>query len=329
MSLKLGLIGCSNVAKKNLFSYLENNSNYDLWIIGSRSSKNASEWANNYGAKHFGNYDDVINSDVDVVYISLPIGLHEEWCVKAAKKGINIICEKSLTTSLSSTKNILDECKKNKVRLLEAFSFRFHPQHKKFKELTSKHSKKVFNFYGSYGMPPFPKNDIRWNKDLGGGILNDVACYPICASRIFFESEPEYVYSHMEIDADHYVDVKVDIMAKFPQGEVAYLSGGFNHYYQSKYSVWTDNMKLELTRAYAVPPTFKTKITLDKDDQISDFEIDKIDQFGLMFNSFHDVLKGKAKIFNFESDIIEQARFMEAVRTSHKEKRLVKVSDIR
>ena len=88
MSLKLGLIGCSNVAKKNLFSYLENNSNYDLWIIGSRSSKNASEWANNYGAKHFGNYDDVINSDVDVVYISLPIGLHEEWCVKAAKKGI-------------------------------------------------------------------------------------------------------------------------------------------------------------------------------------------------------------------------------------------------
>ena len=91
MSLKLGLIGCSNVAKKNLFSYLSNNNNYQLWSIGSRSKEKAAEWANTYDANNFGNYEDVLNSGIDVVYISLPIGLHEEWSIKAAEKGINII----------------------------------------------------------------------------------------------------------------------------------------------------------------------------------------------------------------------------------------------
>ena len=46
------------------------------------------------------------------MYISLPIGLHEEWSIKAAEKGINIICEKSLTTSYESAKKIISACKK-------------------------------------------------------------------------------------------------------------------------------------------------------------------------------------------------------------------------
>ena len=57
---------------------------------------------------------------------------------------------------------------------MEAFSFRFHPQHIKFKELAKEKSNKTVNFYGNFGMPSFPKNDIRWNKSLGGGVLNDV-----------------------------------------------------------------------------------------------------------------------------------------------------------
>ena len=49
---------------------------------------------------------------------------------------------------------------------MEAFSFRFHPQHIKFKELAKEKSNKTVNFYGNFGMPSFPKNDIRWNKSL-------------------------------------------------------------------------------------------------------------------------------------------------------------------
>jgi len=329
MSLKLGLIGCSNVAKKNLFSYLSNNHNYQLWSIGSRSLDTASEWATNYGANIFGGYDDVLDSGIDVVYISLPIGLHEEWSIKAAEKGINIICEKSLTTSYESAKKIISACKKNNVKIMEAFSFRFHPQHIKFKELAKEKSNKTVNFYGNFGMPSFPKNDIRWNKSLGGGVLNDVVCYPICASRIFFESEPRSIFSKMIIDEESQVDIKVDIMAEFFDGAVAYLSGGFDLYYQSRYHIWTDQMKLELHRAYAVPSNYKAKLVLDINDKLSEFLIDEINQFGLMFNNFYEVLKeGKKEFFNYEIDILNQAKFMEAVRISNNEDRAVLLSEI-
>ena len=58
--------------------------------------KKAFEWSQAYNSQYYGNYDDVLNSDIDV-YISLPISLQEEWCIKEANKGINIICEKSST----------------------------------------------------------------------------------------------------------------------------------------------------------------------------------------------------------------------------------------
>ena len=41
----------------------------------------------------------------------------------------------------------------------------------------------------------------------------------------------------MIIDEESQVDIKVDIMAEFFDGAVAYLSGGFDLYYQSRYHI--------------------------------------------------------------------------------------------
>ena len=329
MTLKLGLIGCSNVAEKNLFNYLSDTSNYQLWSVGSRSKEKASRWANEYGAKYAGSYQDVLETDIDVVYISLPISMHEEWTIKAALHGKNIICEKSSTISLKSAKKMIYSCRENNVRLLEAFSFRFHPQHLAFKDIATKKSNSILNFYGSYGMPSFPKNDIRWDMDLGGGVLNDVVCYPVCASRLFFNSNPVSVYCKKIIDKDSGVDTKVDIMAEFPDKKIAYLSGGFDHYYQSKYLVWSDKLQLELLRAYAVPPNRKTKIILHIDDMIQEQTFDEMNQFGLMFDNFHDVTKlGKNELFNFEEDLLEQALYMEALRQSASSNKPIELSSL-
>ena len=329
MTLKLGLIGCSNVAKKNLFSYIESSSSFKIHSIGSRSFEKSKKWAKQYNIPIHGDYNHVLNSGINVVYISLPISMHEEWSIKAAKKGIHVICEKSSTTSLSSAIKMVKAAKENNVRLLEAFSFRFHPQHKIFKQIIKSNSTEVHNFYGSYGMPAFSREDIRWNKDLGGGILIDVACYPICASRIFFEKEPINVFCSGVIDKKSDVDTKIDILAQFPDGKVAFLSGGFDHYYQSKYSVWTKEMKLELQRAYAVPPTFKTKIEQDKNDEILSHSLEPVNQYGIMFEDFFSsITKNTQDYFNYEDDLINQAAFMEAARISLNEKRLVRLSEI-
>ena len=75
--------------------------------------------------------------------------------------------------------------------------FRFHPQHQKVRELIDNNSiGELFSFNGSFGFPKFPDGDIRYNSKIGGGFLNDSACYPICASRIIFEQEPIRSFMH-------------------------------------------------------------------------------------------------------------------------------------
>ena len=329
MSLKIGILGCSKVAEKNFFSYIENSSSYDLHIIGSRSSQKAKEWADKYNSPNYGDYDDVLNSDIDVIYISLPISLHEEWTIKAANMGIHIICEKSSTISYASAKRMTDASQKNNVRLLEAFSFRFHPQHNKILQLIDESSTKIYNFYGYYGMPSFPKNDIRWNKSLGGGVLNDVACYPVCASRILLKGEPQTISSHLVIDEESGVDTKVDVLATFEDGKTAFISCGFDHYYQSKYSLWGDNSKFSSERAYAVPRTFETKVTCDKDDYLTEYTIGPIDQFAQMFDYFSNVLQGQEGTdFNMENDLLSQSIYMEAIRISASQNKVVSLNDL-
>ena len=321
MTLKIGVLGCSRVAEKYFFPHLASSENTELSFIASRSLSKAEEWSKKYNCKNFGNYDDAINADLDLLYISLPISMHEEWSIKAAESGKHILCEKSSTDSFDSAKKILKSCKSNNVRILEAFAFRFHPQHKQIKKLINEELGDIQNFYGIFGFPPPPKNDIRWKKELGGGVLNDVTCYPICASRIIFQSEPISVLTNLEFDKEFQVDKSADVFLNYKDGKTAFVSSGFNNYYQSKYDVWGSNAKISTKRAYSVPQTYETSIYLHKDDKIFETLIPPVNQFGLMFDTFCSVVTN-------EIHLSDQAKLMESIRISNREKRLVFLSDL-
>ena len=330
MTLKIGTIGCSRVAEKYFFPHINSSENADIEFVGSRSIKKAEEWAKKYGSNKFGDYADVINSNVDVVYISLPIALHEEWAIKAANAGKHVLCEKSSSISYQSAKKMLQACKNNNVRILEALAFRFHPQHKQIQNLINEELGNIQNFYGIFGFPPPPENDIRWKKELGGGILNDVTCYPICASRIIFQSEPISVLAHLEFDKKFQVDKSADVFLKYEDEKTAFISSGFNNYYQSKYDVWGSNAKISTKRTYAVPQNYKTSIYLHKDDKIFETVVPPADQFGLMFDTFCSVVTNKTQNpYDFEKDLLNQAKLMESIRISNKEKKLVFLSDLK
>ena len=187
----------------------------------------------------------------------------------------------------------------------------------------------IQNFYGIFGFPPPPKNDIRWKKELGGGVLNDVTCYPICASRIIFKSEPVSVLANLEFDKEFQVDNSADVFLNYKDAKTAFISSGFNNYYQSKYDVWGSNAKISTKRAYSVPQNYKTSIYLHKDDQIFERSIPPVNQFGLMFDTFCSVVTNKIQNpYNFEKDLLNQAKLMECIRISNREKRLVFLSDL-
>lgn len=328
--LRFGVLGCSRIAESSVIPAIMNSSYSELKIIGSRSQQKAENFAKKFSCQKFGSYDDVLNSnDVDVVYVSLPIGLHEEWSIKAAKAGKHVLCEKSSTTSYQSAYQMIDVCKENNVRIMEALMFRFHPQHQKVLQLIKNNVfGKISSFHGCYGLPLIPYDDIRHKKNLGGGVLNDAACYPICASRIIFQDEPVSVSCYLDIDKRSQVDTKVNMCIKYNENRFASLIVGYDLFYQSTYTIWGNTGMLKLNRSYNIPADMKATMTLSS-SKIEEISIDAYNHYVLMIDSFCKEITEMSHSFDFEKDLLNQAKIMEAARISDEERRSVEISEIR
>jgi predicted dehydrogenase len=327
--LKFGILGCSRIAENSVIPSILQSNYSELKMIGSRSKQKAEIFAKKFSCQNSGSYQEVLDSDVDVVYVSLPTGLHEEWSIRAAKAGKHVLCEKSSTVSFKSACMMVDVCKQNNVRIMEGFMFRFHPQHQKVLDLVDDGVLgKIFSFHGCYGLPPVSYDDIRHNNELGGGVLNDAACYPICASRFVFQAEPFSVNCYLDIDERSHVDTKVNLSMKYDKNRFASLIVGYDLFYQSTYTVWGSSGMLKLNRSYNIPSDMNATMTLNT-TKTEDISIGAYNHFLLMIDSFCGEVSGKLhSSFDFEKDLINQAKVLDAARISHKENRSVKISEI-
>ena len=337
-SIKIGIIGCSRIAKRSVIPAIMKSEFAEIEMIGSRTERKAKEFSKEFDCKKYGTYEDVIkDKSVDVVYISTPIGTHEEWAIKAASEGKHVYCEKSSTISFESAKKILNTVKQNNVRIMEGFMFKFHSQHQKVRELiTNNKIGEMICFNGIFGFPKFPEEDIRYNKNLGGGFLNDAGCYPICASRMIFQEEPISVSANLTIDPKTGVDVKGTSFLTFKNEKTASITYGNGMYYQSKYNIWGTDGIIDLERAYSVPADFETNLKIQysksndwKSKKNEIFKMNPIDHFLEMINSFClEISKQKKSLFNFEKDFEYQAKVMEAHRISSQKKKMVFLDEI-
>tara|TARA_B110000014_G_C20099920_1_gene577166 strand:- start:191 stop:1216 length:1026 start_codon:yes stop_codon:yes gene_type:complete len=336
--IKFGIIGCSRISQRSVIPSIMKSQNAEIEMIGSRSLEKAKEFSNKFSCKKFGSYDDVIsNENVDAVYISTPIGTHEEWVIKAASAGKHILCEKSSTTSFESAKKILNVCSENNVEILEGFMFRFHPQHQKIKSLIKDNSiGDLISFQGNFGFPAFPEDDIRYKKELGGGFLNDSGCYPICASRIIFDEEPLGVSCKLHIDKKFDVDTRGTSFMIYDGGKTASITFGNGNFYQAKYEIWGSDGILSLDRAYSVPSDFPTSVNLKYNTEKNwngrknkEYRINPKNHFLEMIETFClELTQKKNSPFNFKKDFKNQARLMEAHRISSIKDRYVSLDEI-
>jgi predicted dehydrogenase len=220
---------------------------------------------------------------------------------------------------------------------MEGFMFKFHPQHQKVRELIDNNSiGELFSFNGSFGFPTFPDGDIRYNSKIGGGFLNDAACYPICASRMIFEQEPIGVSCTTFKDPKTGVDIKGASHMTYDNEKIASMTYSNGNFYQAKYHVWGTKGTISLKRAYSLPADFKTSVDIQYNDttdwastENETFEINPANHFSIMINTFCQEITGdKKSSFNFEEDLKNQARVMEAHRVSSEEKRFVSLDEI-
>ncbi len=325
--IKFGIIGCSSIARKSTIPAIVTSKNSVLEMIGSRSVKKAKKFATEFTCNEFGNYDDVLNNqNIDAVYISLPISMHEEWAIKAAKSGKHVLCEKSATLSYDSAKKIVKECKNNNIKIMENFVFKFHPQHKKILDIIKRNTiGNIHTFSAKYGFNlPRSNQNFRFNKKLGGGALNDVGCYLISASTFIFNDLPISVFCNLKINNKLNIDIGGSILLTFSKNRSALVSFSYDDYFQSTYDVWGTKGLIKTERAFNVPKNMKTMISLNQNDKIKKIPISPANQFQLAIEEFCTKIKNNSNN-NFEKEFLNQALIMDAVRKSSIKNSVIKI----
>ena len=157
---------------------------------------------------------------IQAVYIPLPNHLHVEWAIKSLQAGKHVLCEKPIAMTFKEAEYLQIQAKKfSRLKLMEAFMYRHHPQILKAKELikhgTIGNLRNIHTMFSYYNDNP---KDIRNNPDIGGGGLLDIGCYCISLSRFLFDDEPKRVCAIVEYDPTLKVDRLASAILEFEEG---------------------------------------------------------------------------------------------------------------
>ena len=199
--------------------------------------------------------------------------------LEASKNKIHILCEKPLRNNLDMAEKLIKIIKNNNVALMEGFMYQFHPQHDFVKSIIKETVLgEPILFQANFGFPPMNENNYRYNANLGGGALLDAGVYTLHSARKIFNKEPVNAYAIRNSYEDG-VDISGSCMLDFGDNKSAFLSYGFDNYYQNNYSIWFNKGLLKVHRAFSIPNDMKAKITINQNNKEEIIEIDCCNQF--------------------------------------------------
>jgi D-xylose 1-dehydrogenase (NADP+, D-xylono-1,5-lactone-forming) len=196
------------------------------FAVASRDAERAATYAREHEIERsYGSYEQLLDDPaVDIVYISLPNGLHVEWTRRALDAGKHVLCEKPLSRSVSEVESTFDLAAERGLVLSEAFMYRHNPQTKRIRELVDSGAIGALRLLcASFSFNCDP-SDPRMQAGMDGGSLMDLGCYPISMSRLL-AGEPERVSAEQLLGGDG-VDVVLAGVLRFAGGVIAHFDSG-------------------------------------------------------------------------------------------------------
>ena len=197
-----GIIGLGNMGLKFARSIKETN-NSNLAGVASLNDKKLKFFQDNFKIDRknlYKNYDDLINSNViDSVYIATLNNSHLDLIKKCAEHKKNILCEKPIALNYEEALNALKYINKNKIIFFEAIAFRSHPQTKIVKQIIDKKEiGEIVSVESTFGFKVKKINPASrlFNKELGGGSILDLGCYPMSTLSFLFDKKGKYKFTN-------------------------------------------------------------------------------------------------------------------------------------
>ncbi len=200
-----------------------------LLAVASRSKSSAEAYAReNKISRAHGSYEALLaDPEIDVIYNSLPNNLHAEWTIKALRAGKHVLCEKPIALTLAEVDEMAAAAKETGKVLAEAFMYRHHAQTLKVKEIVDSGALgKLQLIKGAFTFTLNREGNYRFVKEMGGGSIWDVGCYPISYARMIVGEEPVEVFG-WQVEGRGGSDNSFIGQMRFASGVHAQFDSGF------------------------------------------------------------------------------------------------------
>lgn len=316
-SIGWGVLSSAQIGLNTVIPAIQASGNGRVVAIGTPHADRIREKAAGLGIDRVhGSYEAVLaDPDVRAIYNPLPNSMHAEWTIRATEAGKHVLCEKPLALTVAEGERMIDACRTAGVWLMEAFMYRFHPQHARARQWIADGAigpvrlvRSAFTFF----LDPSQKANIRFSKALWGGSLMDVGCYCVNSSRWYFEAEPLAVSASAEISREFGVDTTMAAILEFPTGRSQFVSS-LEMASQPQLEIVGERGRIEIPQAF-VPGPGETRIRLIRGGNAEEAIIPGVDQYRLQVENFAEaVLRGTPPALPPE-DAIANTRVIEALR---------------
>jgi dTDP-3,4-didehydro-2,6-dideoxy-alpha-D-glucose 3-reductase len=264
--LNIAVMGCAGIALRSMIPAIKATPQWNLVAVASRSKEKAGQFARLFSCAAVTGYDDLLKfTDIDAVYLPLPTGLHDEWINKCLAAGKHVLAEKAIAPGYHSAEAMVAAARPKNLVLMEDFMFLYHSQHKFiFEMLGNNEIGEIRVFRSSFGFPPLPKTDFRYDDRVGGGALLDAAGYTVRAAHFILGDDVVAKAAQLFIDPESGTNIWGGAFLANDKGVSAQLGFGFDHFYQCNYEIWGSRGKIVAERAFTPRADYSPTVIVEK-----------------------------------------------------------------
>ena len=327
-----GILSTAKIGRQRVIPGMQKSPWCDIRAIASRSLESARDAAAALGIpRAYGSYEELLaDPEIEAVYNPLPNHLHVPLTLQAASAGKHVLCEKPIALNAGEAARL--RAVAGKVRIMEAFMVRFHPQWLRVRELLRERrigTPRVLQMLFSYFN--VDAGNIRNMAAIGGGALYDIGCYPITAGRFFFESEPQRAIALIDRDPNFGTDRMTSALLDFGSGRHLDFTVSTQCAPYQRIQLSGSKGRIEIQIPVNAPQGEKTHLFLDDGSSLAGAGIHtetvpESDQYALQGEAFSRAIRGEISLPYGVEDAVQSMRVIDALFRSEKSGKWEKIS---
>jgi predicted dehydrogenase len=181
--------------------------------------------------------------------------------------------------------------------------------------------KTIQSFFSYYNTDP---NNIRNQKEAGGGGMMDIGCYCISISRFLFGEEPVSVSGNVEYDPVSETDRIASGILDFSTGTASFTCSTQLAPYQ-RVNILGTTGRIEIEIPFNAPTDKPTRIWLHSKDDTHEIVFDTANQYTIQCDLFSKTILNNEPVPTPLEDAVNNMKVIEAVFESAGKKKIVTV----